>query len=152
MQLDISSNLDEFQKLLQSRANDAPEVVRKAIVDATTIVYLASRGQLVEQVYNKPIPAIVRKRGRDKGKSVPAWKRTSTLLRGERFYFVGSGLGTVGIIDNKTPYAWHRHQLDRPSRVDGVTRSATWRQDALRDSTPRVLETFREAIAAQLIR
>lgn len=150
MQLDITSNIADFQKLLQQRANDAPKVVRKALIDATTIVYLASRGKLVEQVYNQPIPTVTRKRGKNKGQSAKAWKRTSTLLRGERFYFQGSGLNLVGIIDNKTPYAFNRHELDRPSRIDGVTRVARWREDALRESTPRVLEAVRTAIRAGL--
>ena len=151
MRIDVSSNCREFEELMKRRAQEAPQIIKKAIIEATTLVYLSSRSILVEKIYNQPIPTVVRKRGKDKGRAVPAWKRTSTLLRQERYYFRNSGADLEGLIDNNTPYALARHNLDRASRIDGKTRIARWREDAFKESGQRARDSFREAIRAGLV-
>ena len=126
-------------------------------IDATGEVFNVSRQWLVALVYVPDIPVVRRFRQRIKsGKRAGqwrrfrkltyrlAWRRTSTLLRGERFYFRGRGTDTVGVIDNATPYAEDRHNLDRPSPVDGKTRRARWRDKAREQGIPRARTIFRD--------
>lgn len=158
MKIDIGSNLSEFAELMRRRSEATPEVVKKAVIQSTTEIFTISREAMSRLIYNQPIPnRLATKRtirsGKNKGKVrrfktpklVPAWRRTSNLLRKERFYFRGSGVGIAGTIDNSAPYAKARHDLNRPG-ADGVTRVARWRDEATAKGTPRARAIFREAI------
>ena len=153
MHLDLTSNLRAFRDALQVKARNAPRVFKKAVIDATTEMFTVSRGLMSALIYNVAIPNVQRwkqrvRSGKRKGKwrkfkqarDVPAWKRTGRLLRGERFYFRGSGLDLEGIIDNDTPYAVPRHENRK--------RVARWRADALRIGGPRAVAKFKEAMDA----
>lgn len=135
MNIDITSNIDEIAKLLKDKADKVPDALHKAVVRTTAAALHESRNQLSEQVYNQPIPT--RKNGK------PAWKRTSNLIRQERAYYDGP---LEGVIDNAAPYAQPRHDLNRPSPVDGKVRKAEWRKTARENIEPKVQQIVEDAL------
>lgn len=148
MSIDVSSNAREVAKRLDSLAKSCPVTAKKGLTDATSIFYKGSRGRLSSLIYNQPIPKITRKRS---GRSVPAWRRTSQLLRGERADY--SNLENFETtIDNNTPYAAARHALNRRSPVDGKTRRAPWRDLTRKADRRAAVAAFRAAFAALLSR
>lgn len=153
--INISHTTPGVVAALQKDGRRVSVLIAKSVTDATALVFTESRGQLSEMVYNQPIPMVMRrKRGLTKSgkkrprRSVPAWRRTSHLLRSERSYISGSGATTVGTIDNAAKYAQARHDLDRPSPIDGKVRRAPWRRAAANRTTPRVQRLFSDAFAA----
>lgn len=161
MKLGLTNNIPEFRALMKKRKRLLRPIIRKAVIDATGEVFIIDRNWMVSLIYVPPIPLIQRFRAKirsgkragnwrkfRKPKWVAAWKRTSTLLRNERFYFRGGGDETTGTIDNATPYAKPRHDNDAPSPVDGIVRSAPWRTKAKQQGGPRARQIFREAIRA----
>jgi len=153
--INISHNIPDIAVRLKRNKKQVSVLIAKGVIDATAHVYMHSRGNLSQMVYNQPIPRVLRrKRGLTaKGKKrprrmVPAWKRTSHLLRQERSYINGSGANTVGTIDNQAKYAQARHDNDRKSPVDGKVRRAPWRQAAVNSTAPRVQRIFADVFAA----
>lgn len=173
MQLDLSADFGALAADLRRRGADLPWLVAKGVVDATGILYEGSRGKLSELIYNRLIPSVKRFRRQrsesgnwraagESGKrsksffgfahssrqsTRAAWKRTSTLLRNERMEFRGTGVETEGLVDNKTPYAAARHNLDRPSPY-GYDNRAPWRTEAVATYGQAARAKFREALAA----
>lgn len=152
MNLNIITNLPEFRQLMAKRKRLAKTIIRKAVIDATTAVFTISREWMVALIYAIAIPLRKRWRARIKsGKRAgkwrkfrkatfkAAWRRTSKLLRSERFYFRGSGDELTGTIDNDTPYAQARH--------DNKKRPAPWRDKARAQGAGRAQEIFRGALA-----
>lgn len=163
MKLSIDSNIPEFAELMRRKRELVPVVVKKAVIDGTTELFQISRSLMVSMIYAKPIPKILRnkrliKTGPNQGQwkkfktpqLVDAWRRTNELLRRERFWFRGSGADTTGVIDNSVPYAQPRHDLNRPSPIDGVIRRAPWRTQARAQGMPVVKRIFREGLDAGL--
>lgn len=174
MHFDFFESSSQLVEELRAGGPKFGQVIAKGVLDATKIMFEGSRTLLSELIYNRPIPVRARFRrlkndsggwrhASEKGTSskktffghlhsarqsnAPAWRRTSTLLRGERFYLKGSGALTTGIIDNKTPYAKARHDLNRAGK-DGITRSAHWRTEAAARYGDRSLAAMRAAINA----
>ena len=138
MHISIKCDAEKVQKLLDSKAREAPIVIQKAVVDGTTQVLRTAREELSAQVYNKPIP-------KRKKSGKPAWKRSGNLIRQERMHFPRR---FEGVVDNRAPYAHRRHELNKPSPVDGVVRRAPWRKTARDKSAPVVQKIFDNAIKA----
>ena len=131
MKMNVSFDKAAFKKSMNDINKQVSRGMRKAVADVTAATLKESRAQMSEMIYNKPIPTT--KSGK------PAWKRTSNLLRQERSYMKKP---LEGVIDNKAPYANFRHDLDTPSPIDGVTRSAPWRE-----KTVEVMESKAQRIA-----
>lgn len=138
MHINITTNIPQFQALVRQKSALAPAVVQKAVIDVTAVTLVESRNQLSAMVYNKPIPK--RKRS---GK--PAWKRTNHLINQERSYHPSR---FEGIIDNKAPYAQARHDLNKPSPIDGKTRRAPWRRTAVKKVQPKVKAIVEAALSS----
>jgi hypothetical protein len=159
MYVNVTHNTSDLVKRLREKAKALPIVVKKAVIDGTTILYVESRTQLSSQIYDQPIPKVRRyvvriRSGKNKGQTRrsktgverAAWKRTGTLLRNERMFIEGSGADIEGVIDNKTPYALARHELNRASPYDGLVRRAQWRKDALANKRAEVEQVIETAI------
>ena len=157
MNITVGENLGDLERAMRDKGRKVPALVRKGVIDATALVYTTSRGLMSQLIYNQPIPRVRRrnraltKSGRKRpARNVAAWRRSGDLLRGERYYLEGSGVNTTGTIDNAVPYAKARHDLNRPSRVDGKTRRAPWRTVAVRRTTPLVKAIFEQTLRAGL--
>ena len=161
MQLNIFADAADLLAALRNKASKFPQIVKKGVIDATVVMFTGSHRRLTEMIYNVPIPKLRRWRQRirsgkragkwrrfRKERMQEAWRRTGTLLRNERYYFRGSGADVEGIIDNKTEYAKPRHDLNRPSRIDGKIRRAPWRTATLLEDGEKAKRTFRDAIRA----
>ncbi len=177
MHLNFFDNTAQLVESLRRNGAEFPQTIAKGVIDGTVIMYEGSRQLLSDLIYNKAIPTRSRFRRlrekaggwrsaasdqRKKGQknffgflhssrqsNKAAWRRTSTLLRNERYYIKGSGALTTGIIDNKTPYATARHNLDKPSPY-GYDNRAPWRELALERFGERSLEALRRAITAKI--
>jgi hypothetical protein len=139
MNVKIELDKASLDKSLNDIQKKTDRGIRKAVTDVTAATLKESRKQLSELVYNKPIPS--RKNGK------PAWKRTSNLIRQERMYMNNP---LEGVIDNHAPYAEARHELDRPSPVDGVTRRAPWREKAVEAIEHKVKRIAEKALESEL--
>lgn len=174
MQFDLQSNISEVVEALKRKAKEVPLAAKKGLVDATTTFYAESLDQLASLIYNRPIPLIKRwrrlknKNGswrsaanvKKKQKSFfgfahsskqsekRAWKRTSTLRRNERAYFDRLASFETSV-DNATPYANARHELNRPSRF-GYDNQAPWRQKAFEQKKDAAEAKLRDALAVAL--
>ena len=94
-------------------------------------------------------PAERTRRGRIKTRTVKAWRRTGFLRRSERWRMQSP---FVGLIINNARYAFARHQLNRPSPIDGVVRRAPWRETAIQNTLPMIRKTLRDSVLEVLRR
>lgn len=133
-------------------------------MDATVTLFQIDREKLSGLVYDKE-ETKARRRSRGGGvKTVKLWRRTSQLLRGERYYFRGSGADTEGIIDNRVAYAAARHERKYPAKTQYRTlagsgkkavyqwrsrpdRTAHWRDETLKTGNRAASEDFWRAMA-----
>lgn len=166
MHFDLQHNFQGVATELKRVARNFPSLIAKGVVDATNILFQEDRTQLSELVYDRD-ETKVRRRNRKSGRIrvVKLWRRTSQLLRNERFYFRGAGSETEGTIDNRTPYAAARHEQKYPAKTqfrtlagsgkkarsewrDRPNRSAPWRDISLANKGDQAADAFWRAIAA----
>jgi len=152
MNLKIQANAGAVSRELIRRAGEVQGVTHVAVTAATQSLFVRSKMLLTQLVYQKDIPLVARVRGVNKGKTVLAWRRkmrNGGLLGAERFYV--SPDGSEGRIEtdpssDAAKYAFARHNLNRPSPIDGKVRSAPWRQKAKEEGMDYAMRKFRDAL------
>lgn len=135
MNIKLDSNIEDVRRLIAKKGAQAPRIIERGVKEATAELLKECRNELADMVYNKPIPTLPSGR--------PAWRRTSQLMRQERAYHTRP---FEGIIDNRTPYALARHNLNRSSPVDGQTRRAPWRESAMNKSQGRIKTILEKSV------
>jgi hypothetical protein len=142
---DIQINAAQFEQQLQRIAAEQPQKLQAAIADAGHWLWTVSKNWLTRLIYQKEIPRRPRS-GR------LAWRRTYDLRNAERLAVTTDAQGPVATIftDPSSPaarYAEARHNLDRPSPVDGRTRTAPWRTKAHEEGMSRAIDRVRAHLA-----
>ena len=145
---EISTNTAEFKALMRKHGSRFPKVVSKLLIEVTLDTLLESRDNLAKMVYGVPIPVVGRRsRLTRRIRRRKAWKRTGKLLAGERMKIVGP---FETVIYNSMKYAKPRHNLNRPSPVDGKVRRAPWRDKTKRNARKRIQRRFNRGVKAEL--
>lgn len=132
MKSELASNAAGVARELEKRAARLVPLTRRAASEATAILLTGSREALQSLIYAKPIPR------RRSGK--PKWTRSGRLLRGETKTIGADGGSVVGTIDNATPYAIYRHQLQGRN-------AAPWREVAVQKHGATARAAFEMALA-----
>ena len=152
MNLKIDANAGQIERELLKRAQAVPNLTKTAVSVATQSLFVRSKALLTRLIYQKDIPKVTSTRGKNKGQTVLAWRRNmrSGGLLGAETFFIASD-GSEGRIETEpsspaAKYALARHDLDRPSPIDGKTRSAPWRREAKEQGFDEAMQLFREAL------
>jgi len=164
MHFDLQHDFAALSSELKRVGQRFPQVVAKGVVDATKTLFQEDRSQLSGLVYDQEeTKAKVRSRKTGRVRTIKLWRRTSQLLRRERYYFRGSGAETEGVIDNSTPYVASRHERQYPAQTryrtlvgqarkaayewrERPNRNAQWRDVALANKGDAAAGDFRDAI------
>lgn len=147
--IDIQVDLARFQDEMGRLSAQAERAVQLALGDAGQSLFIASKRQLRALIYQKDIPKITRVRGPNAGRQVLAWRRKMNaggLLGAETYVISSDGMAFTILTEPGSPaalYAQARHNLNRPSPIDGRTRAAPWRERAEAEGSDRAVDKFR---------
>lgn len=142
---DLRVDVSSFQRELQRMEREQPIRARQAIAEAGQWLFTVSKNWLTRLVYQKEIP-------KRPGSSKNAWRRTYELRNAERISVATAPDGSQFQIftdpgSRAARYAQARHDLNRPSRVDGRTRLAPWRTKAREEGMTGAAERIRRHLA-----
>lgn len=133
IQCDVSTDFKKFINHLEKVREEAPQVYRQAISEATFVLYSAAVRLLKKLIYNVKIP-------RRKRSGKPQWRRTYKLLNAERMSVTTPyrSLDVTGLVftDPSSP-AWRYHR--RRHNLEGP-REAPWRFKATEEYGARAVK------------
>lgn len=152
----LQNNAGRIATEIRKRAEMLPAASSGALAKAAESLWVKSKLLLTQLIYQQEIPRVTRKRGKNAGKTVLAWRRkmrAGGLLGSETFSVKADGSeATIGTEPNSpaAKYAALRHALNRPSPVDGKTRFAPWRLRAKEQGADDAMKRFRAVLKAGL--
>ena len=154
--LSINSNAEGVSRELIEQASAIPNLQKQAISAGVQSLFVRSKMMLTQLIYQKDIPRVTRTRGSNKGRTVLAWRRkmrSGGLLGAETFFIAADGSEGHIETDPNSPaakYAFARHELNRPSPIDGRTRAAPWRKRAKEEGLDDAVAELRRVLSEGL--